>query len=85
MTLSGVEPQTVSHFVSPEIQNRKDTTTVKPRDESTDKTAGQQEARGTAPVQDQVSLSQEAQVRSATSPETSKNNTFQQTPSPFDK
>lgn len=85
MNVSGIETQSFAQASSTDTQNRKEVAEVKTRDDVRDKSNGQEEQRRTAPVQDQVTLSREAQTRSASSPETLKNSTFQQSPSPFDR
>ncbi len=83
MTLAGVEIQAVSQVQSADIQNRKLSIDVRPSDDATDKAQGRQETRNIAPIQDQVTLSKEAQVLSVSKSQTSENNTFEQ--SPFDR
>ncbi len=85
MTVSGIENQSFPQAVSSDTQNRKEVTAVRSRDDARDKPREQQEVREASPVQDQVTLSKEAQVRATSSPETLKNSTFQQSPSPFDR
>ncbi len=85
MNVSGIETQSFPQAQATDTHSRKDVAAVKTRDDVRDKPNGQEERRESAPVQDQVTLSREAQTRSASSPETLKNSTFQQSPSPFDR
>ena len=85
MTVSGLETQQFSQTVSSVTQEDKQVTGVKPSHDATSKTKEQQEPRAPSPIQDQVTLSKEAQTLAASDPQTSKNNTFQQSPSPFDR
>ena len=64
-----------------DIHARKQVTAVRPDEESA-KAKGQREQRGVpSPIQDQVTLSKEARSRN----QTSKNHSFQQPSSPFDR
>ena len=63
---------------------RKQVTPIKP-DQEGDKAKGQRERGVPSPIQDQVRLSKEAQALAASHSQTSKNNAFQQSPSPFDR
>jgi hypothetical protein len=85
MTVSGLETQQFPQTVSPVTQEDKQVTSVRPSREATSKTKEQQEPRSPSPIQDQVTLSKEAQTLAASDPQTSKNNTFQGSPSPFDR
>ena len=85
MAVSGLEPQQSPQTVSSVTQEHKQATGVRPSHDATSKTKEQQEPRTPSPVQDQVTLSKEAQTLAASDPQTSKNNTFQNSPSPFDR
>lgn len=85
MTVSGLETQQFPQTVSSVTQEDKQVTGVRPSREATSKTKEQQEPRTPSPIQDQVTLSKEAQALSVSDPQTSKNNTFQNSPSPFDR
>jgi len=85
MTVSGLETQQFPQTVSSVTQEDKQVTGVRPSREATSKTKEQQEPRTPSPTQDQVTLSKEARELSTFDPQTSKNNTFQSSPSPFDR
>jgi len=85
MTVSGLETQQFPQTVSSVTQDHKQATGVRPSHDATSKTKEQQEPRVPSPTQDQVTLSKEAQALSVSDPQTSKNNTFQSSPSPFDR
>ena len=85
MTLTGLETQQFSQTVASVTEGHKQVTGVRPSHDATNKTKEQQEPRVPSPIQDQVTLSKEAQELSAFDPQTSKNNTFQASPSPFDR
>ena len=85
MTVSGLETQQFPQTVSSVTQGDKQVTGVRPSHDVSSKTKEQQEPRAPSPIQDQVTLSKEAQALSAFEPQTSKNNTFQDSPSPFDR
>jgi hypothetical protein len=85
MTVSGLEAQQVPQTVSSVTQEDRQVTSVRPTHNANDKTKEQQEPRAPFPIQDHVTLSKEAQELSAFDPQTSKNNTFQRSPSPFDR
>jgi len=85
MTVSGLETQQFPQTVSSVTQEDRQVTGVRPTHNANDKTKEQQEPRAPSPIRDQVTLSKEAQELSAFDPQTSKNNTFQSSPSPFDR
>ena len=85
MTVSGLETQQFPQTVSSVTQDHKQATGVRPSHDAISKTKEQQEPHAPSPVQDQVTLSKEAQTLAASDPQTSKNNTFQNSPSPFDR
>jgi hypothetical protein len=85
MTVSGLETQQFPQTVSSVTQEDKQVTGVRPSREATSKTKEQQEPRAPSPIQDQVTLSKEVQTLAASDPQTSKNSTFQNSPSPFDR
>ena len=85
MTVSGLETQQFPQTVSSVTQDHKQAMGVRPSHDATSKTKEPQEPRVPSPTQDQVTLSKEAQTLAASDPQTSKNSTFQQSPSPFDR
>ena len=85
MTVSGLEIQQFPQTVSSVTQEDRQVTGVRPTHNANDKTKEQQEPRAPSPIRDQVTLSKEAQELSTFDPQTSKNNTFQSSPSPFDR
>jgi len=85
MTVSGLETQQFPQTVASVTQEDKQVTGVRPTHNANDKTKEQQEPRAPSPIRDQVTLSKEAQELSTFDPQTSKNNTFQSSPSPFDR
>lgn len=85
MAISGVEPQTFLQLQSPDIQNRKPLNEVRNNEESTNRAKEQSQSVSSSAIQDQVTLSNEAQSLSVSNSQPSKNSTFQQSPSPFDK
>ena len=85
MTLPGIETQ---HFFQPASsvsQDRNQVTAARPSGDATDKAKERPEPRASTPVQDQVTLSREAQALSTANSQTSKGNSFQESPSPFDR
>ena len=85
MTLPGIETQQLPQIQASDSQPRRHITAIRPPEvKAPDSSKHQQETKG-APIQDHVTLSKEAQRLAATNSQTSKNNTFQQTPSPFDQ
>lgn len=84
MTLSEVGASQFHQPASSEVHARKHVTAVKP-DEDGDNAKGHRERGVPSPIQDQVTLSKEAQGLATTNSQTSKNNPFQQSPSPFDR
>ena len=85
MTVSGIETQQSPQTVASVTQEHKQVTGVRPSHDAISKTKEQQEPRAPSPIRDQVTLSKEAQELSTFDPQTSKNNTFQSSPSPFDR
>jgi hypothetical protein len=85
MTVSGIDTQSFSQALSADTQNRKEVVAARSSDDARDTPKAQQDVRTASSVQDQVTLSKEAQERSESNPETSKNSTFQQSPSPLDR
>jgi len=85
MTVSGLETQQFPQTVSSVTQEDRQVTGVRPTHNANDKTKEQQEPHAPSPIRDQVTLSKEAQELSTFDPQTSKNNTFQNSPSPFDR
>ncbi|MDH4193460.1 MAG: hypothetical protein OEW33_04175 [Nitrospirota bacterium] len=84
MTLPEVGAIQFLQPASSEVHARKHVTAVK-SDEDGDKARGQRERGPTPPIQDQVTLSKEAQALATSTSPTSNNNSFQQSPSPFDR
>jgi len=84
MTLPEVGANQFLQSTSSEVHSRKYVTPVRP-DEDGDKARGQRERGVPSPVQDQVTLSKEAQTLAAANGPTSNNNSFQQSASPFDR
>ncbi len=82
MTVQGIETQQFSQPVSSVSQDRQQVTPARP---ATDRANDRPEPRDSAPIQDQVTLSKEAQARSAANSQTSKGLPFQESPSPFDR
>ncbi len=85
MAISGVEPQAFLQHQSTDIQNRKPLNEVRTNEESTNRAKEQSQPVGSSTIHDQVTLSNEAQSLSVSNSQPSKNSTFQQSPSPFDK
>ncbi len=63
-------------------QTQQSTTATNATSKTPDKA---KEQGGPAPVQDHVTLSKQAQALATSTSPTAKNNTFQQSPSPFDR
>lgn len=82
MTSAGIETHQSSQALVSSTQDRKHVTASRASNDATEKTKEQPRP---SPVQDQVTLSKEAQTLSVSNSQTSKNNTFQQSPSPFDR
>ena len=85
MTVSGIETQQSSPVQFSDSQARRHITSIQPEFTGLDKSDNQEESKRGAPIQDHVSLSKEAQELAASNSQISKNNTFQQSPSPFDQ
>jgi len=85
MTLAGIETHQSPQALLSSTQDRKDVTAPRASNDATERAKEQSPSRGPSPIQDQVSLSKEAQALSVSNSQTSKNNTFQQSPSPFDR
>ena len=68
----------------PEMHAQRHVTAAR-SDEESDKAKGQRERGASSPIQDQVTLSKEAQALATSNSPTSRNNSFQQSPSPFDR
>lgn len=84
MTLSEVGSIQFFQPASSDVHARKHVPAVKPDGEG-GKAKGQQERAASSPVQDQVTLSKEAQALATSNSHPSNNNAFQQSPSPFDR
>jgi hypothetical protein len=85
MTITGIETQ---HFFQPGSsisQDRNQVTAARSNSDATDRTKERPESRASAPIQDQVTLSKEAQALSASNSQPSKSKEFQESPSPFDR
>ena len=85
MTVTGVDTLSSPLALSASVQPRKDVADVKASQADSGTTQNQAASRSASGVQDQVTLSREAQALSVSDSQSSKNNTFQQSPSPFDK
>lgn len=85
MTLSGIETHQAPQVQVSSPLDRKDITAARASQDAPDRAKEQSPARDPSPIQDQVSLSKEAQTLSVSNSQTSKNSTFQQSPSPFDR
>ncbi len=88
MAIGGLEGLPIfSQPVSPLVaQTPKNSPALRPDSANIEKSKEPAQSNASHPVQDQVSLSREAQTLSASShSQNEKNNTFQETPSPFDK
>jgi len=85
MTLAGVETQQFPQAVSTITHDRKQVTAAEPSDDRTDKSRDRADQLVGSPTQDQVTLSKEAQALSVSNSQRPNNNSFQQSPSPFDK
>lgn len=84
MTLPEVGAIQFLQPASSDVHTRKQVTAVRP-DEEGDKAKGQREQSVPSPIHDQVTLSKEAQALATSTNQSSKNNSFQQPPSPFDR
>ena len=84
MTLSEVGASQFRQSLLSEIQAQKHVTAVKPGEDG-DNAHGQRERGTPSPIQDNVTLSKEAHALATSNSQTSKNNSFQQSPSPFDR
>jgi hypothetical protein len=84
MTLPEVGAIQFLNPASSGVHTRRQVTAVR-SDEEGDTAKGQRERGSPSPIQDQVILSKEAQELAASNSHTSKNNAFQQSPSPFDR
>jgi len=85
MTLAGIETHQSPQALVSSTQDRKYVTATRASNDAPDRAKEQSPSREPSPIQDQVSLSREAQTLSVSNSQTSKNNTFQQSPSPFDR
>ena len=85
MTLAGVDTQQSPLALATSLQPRREVADTRANQTATDKPKDQAVSPNPSFVQDQVSLSRKAQALSVTDSQTSKNSTFQQSPSPFDK
>ncbi len=85
MTVTGIDTLSSPLALSDSVQPRKDVVNLKTPKTVSDQVKNQSVAGSASPIQDQVTLSREAQALSVSDSQSSKNNTFQQSPSPFDK
>lgn len=84
MTLSELKASQFLQSTASEIQVRKHLSAVKLNEDSNK--AKDQEGRSlSSPIQDQVTLSKEAQALAASNRPPSNNHSFEQPPSPFDR
>jgi hypothetical protein len=84
MTLPEIGAIQFRQPVSSEIQTKRQVTAVSP-DEEGDKAKGQRDRGVPSPIQDQVTLSKEAQALATANSPNSNHQSFQQSPSPFDR
>ena len=84
MTVTGVDSLQSPLALASSVQPKKNVAALTPQTVS-DQAKDQSSARSSSAIQDQVTLSREAQTLSVSDSQSSKNNTFQQSPSPFDK
>ncbi len=85
MTVTGVDTMPSPLALSPSLQPRKEVAAANASQAVSDTPKNQSASQSPASVQDQVTLSREAQALSISDSQPSKNNTFQHSPSPFDK
>lgn len=85
MTVTGVDTLPSPLALSSSVQPRKEVADAKASQAASDSAKNQSASQSPSNVQDQVTLSREAQALSVSDSLSSKNNTFQQSPSPFDK
>lgn len=85
MTIPGIETQHFLQSGSSISQDRNQVSAARPSGDTTDRAKDRPESRASAPIQDQVTLSKEAQTLSASNLQASKDNAFQESPSPFDR
>jgi len=84
MALGGIDTQQSPPAFSLLTQVRKPETAVRPNEDTADRTKGPEQRGVASPIQDQVTLSKEAQNFSDSNSQSQRNNTFQQSTSPFD-
>ncbi len=84
MTVTGVDSLQSPLALASSVQPKKNVAALTPQTVS-DQAKDQSSTRSSSAIQDQVTLSREAQTLSVSDSQSSKNNTFQQSPSPFDK
>lgn len=85
MAITAIDSHQASQAVTSISQAQKPGSALRTSHDGPDKTRELQNPQGSSPVQDQVTLSKEAQALSTPDPRTSKNNTFQGNTSPFDR
>lgn len=83
MTVTGVDTLSSPSALSSTVQTRKEVPEARTTQPISDTTKDQSLSRSPSAVQDQVTLSREAQALSVSDSQSSKNNTFEK--SPFDK
>ena len=84
MTLPEVGASQLLQPAPPAVHARKQLSAIS-SDEDGDTSKGQRERGVPSPIQDQVSLSKEAHTLATSNNQTSNNQSFQQSPSPFDR
>ena len=84
MALGGIDTQQSPPAFSLLTQVRKPETAVRPNEDAAHRTKELEQRGGASPIQDQVTLSKESQNFSDSHSQSQRNNTFQQSPSPFD-
>ena len=85
MTIPGIETQNFFQPGSSISQDRNQVTAARSSGDATERAKERPEPRASAHVQDQVTLSKEAQALSASNSQPSKSKEFQESPSPFDR
>jgi hypothetical protein len=85
MTIPGIETQHVFQPGSSINHDRSQVTATRSSGDASDRAKERPESRAAAPIQDQVTLSKEAQALSASNSQPLKSKEFQESPSPFDR
>jgi len=85
MALGGIDTQQSPPAFSLLTQVRKPETALRPNEDAAHRTKEPDQKGVASPIQDQVTLSKESQNFSDSNSQPQRNNTFQQSTSPFDK